>query len=35
MALAPMTPGIGVEWDMGAVNAKSVAEFTATMGGRA
>jgi len=35
MTLAPMTPGIGVERDLVGVSAKSVAEFTATIGGRA
>ena len=33
MALAPAAPGIGVEWDFDAVKAKSVAEFTRTIGG--
>ena len=33
MALAPSTPGIGVEWDLDTVKAKSVAEFTHTIGG--
>jgi L-alanine-DL-glutamate epimerase-like enolase superfamily enzyme len=31
MAVAPMTPGIGVEWDLDAVRAKSLAEFTNTL----
>src|SRR5271165_4299190 len=30
MALAPVAPGIGVEWDLDAVKAKSVPEFTRT-----
>jgi L-alanine-DL-glutamate epimerase-like enolase superfamily enzyme len=34
MALAPSTPGIGVEWDFDAVKAKSLAEFTRTLGGK-
>ncbi len=33
MAVAPMSPGIGVEWDFEAVKAKSLAEFTRTIGG--
>jgi len=33
MALAPSAPGIGVEWDKDKVKAKSVAEFTKTIGG--
>jgi L-alanine-DL-glutamate epimerase-like enolase superfamily enzyme len=28
MALAPNTPGIGIDWDWGAVKAKSIGEFT-------
>ncbi len=34
MALAPATPGVGVEWDLAAVAAKSVAEFTTSLGGQ-
>ncbi len=30
MAVAPMTPGIGVDWDLDALKAKSIAEFTRT-----
>ncbi len=30
MAVAPMTPGIGVEWDLNAVKAKSLPEFSRT-----
>jgi L-alanine-DL-glutamate epimerase-like enolase superfamily enzyme len=30
MAVAPATPGIGVDWDLDAVKAKSVPEFTRT-----
>ena len=33
MALAPSAPGIGVEWDLDKVKAKSLAEFTQTIGG--
>ena len=33
MALAPSVPGIGVEWDLDKVKAKSLAEFTQTIGG--
>jgi L-alanine-DL-glutamate epimerase-like enolase superfamily enzyme len=33
MAIAPAAPGIGVEWDFERVKAKSVAEFTRTIGG--
>ena len=33
MALAPSAPGIGVEWDFDKVKAKSLAEFTQTIGG--
>jgi L-alanine-DL-glutamate epimerase-like enolase superfamily enzyme len=33
MALAPPAPGIGVEWDLDKVKAKSLAEFTQTIGG--
>jgi L-alanine-DL-glutamate epimerase-like enolase superfamily enzyme len=33
MALAPSAPGIGVEWDLDRVKAKSLAEFTQTIGG--
>jgi L-alanine-DL-glutamate epimerase-like enolase superfamily enzyme len=33
MALAPVAPGIGVEWDFDAVKAKSLPEFTRTIGG--
>ena len=32
MALAPSAPGIGVEWDIDKVKAKSLAEFTQTIG---
>ena len=32
MALAPSAPGIGVEWDFDKVKAKSLAEFTQTIG---
>ena len=34
MALAPSTPGIGVEWDLDKVKTKSLAEFTRTIGGK-
>jgi L-alanine-DL-glutamate epimerase-like enolase superfamily enzyme len=34
MALAPSAPGIGVEWDLDKVKAKSVAEFTQRIGGK-
>ena len=34
MALAPATPGLGVEWDLDAVKARSVAEFTRTIGAK-
>jgi L-alanine-DL-glutamate epimerase-like enolase superfamily enzyme len=34
MALAPSSPGLGVEWSLDAVKAKSVAEFTRTLGGK-
>lgn len=34
MALAPSTPGIGVEWDNAAVKARSVAEHACILGGR-
>ena len=33
MALAPAAPGIGVEWDLDSLKAKSLAEFTQTIGG--
>jgi L-alanine-DL-glutamate epimerase-like enolase superfamily enzyme len=33
MALAPTSPGVGVEWDFEAVKKKSLAEFTRTIGG--
>ena len=33
-ALAPAAPGIGVEWDFDAVNAKSLPEFTRTIGAK-
>jgi L-alanine-DL-glutamate epimerase-like enolase superfamily enzyme len=32
MAVAPMTPGIGVEWDLDAVKARSVPEFSLAFG---
>ena len=32
MAIAPMTPGIGVEWDLDAVKAKSLPEFSLAFG---
>ena len=32
MAVAPMTPGIGVEWDIDAVRAKSLPEFSLAFG---
>ena len=32
MAVAPMTPGIGVEWDFGAAKAKSLPEFDLAFG---
>ena len=28
MAVAPMTPGLGVAWDLDAVRAKSLPEFS-------
>ena len=34
MALAPAAPGIGVEWDFDAVKAKSLPEFTRTIGAK-
>lgn len=34
LALAPSTPGIGVEWDLDKVKAKSLGEFTRTIGGK-
>jgi L-alanine-DL-glutamate epimerase-like enolase superfamily enzyme len=33
MALAPAAPGIGVEWDLDSLKAKSLAMFTQTIGG--
>ena len=33
MAIAPSLPGIGVEWDLDRVKAKSLSEFTQTIGG--
>jgi L-alanine-DL-glutamate epimerase-like enolase superfamily enzyme len=33
MALAPVAPGIGVDWDLDSLKARSVAEFTQTIGG--
>ena len=33
MALAPTVPGIGVEWDLDSLKARSVAEATQTIGG--
>jgi L-alanine-DL-glutamate epimerase-like enolase superfamily enzyme len=33
MAIAPSHPGIGVEWDLDRVKAKSLSEFTQTIGG--
>jgi L-alanine-DL-glutamate epimerase-like enolase superfamily enzyme len=33
MALAPSAAGIGVEWDLDKVKAKSLTEFTQTIGG--
>jgi L-alanine-DL-glutamate epimerase-like enolase superfamily enzyme len=33
MALAPVAPGIGVEWDFDVVKAKNLPEFTRTIGG--
>jgi L-alanine-DL-glutamate epimerase-like enolase superfamily enzyme len=32
MALAPSAPGVGVEWDLDKVKAKSLADFTRTIG---
>jgi L-alanine-DL-glutamate epimerase-like enolase superfamily enzyme len=32
LALAPAAPGIGVEWNFDAVKAKSLPEFTRTIG---
>jgi L-alanine-DL-glutamate epimerase-like enolase superfamily enzyme len=32
MAAAPMTPGIDVEWDLDAVKAKSLPEFSLAFG---
>jgi L-alanine-DL-glutamate epimerase-like enolase superfamily enzyme len=32
MAVAPMTPGIGVEWDLDAMRAKSLPEFSLALG---
>jgi L-alanine-DL-glutamate epimerase-like enolase superfamily enzyme len=32
MAVAPMSPGLGIEWDMAAVKAKSLAAHSATFG---
>jgi L-alanine-DL-glutamate epimerase-like enolase superfamily enzyme len=32
MAIAPMTPGVGVEWDLDAVKAKSLPEFSLAFG---
>ena len=34
MAVAPTTPGLGVEWDIEQVKARCVAEHTRTMGGK-
>ena len=31
MAVAPMTPGLGVEWDPDALKAKAIAEFETTI----
>jgi L-alanine-DL-glutamate epimerase-like enolase superfamily enzyme len=33
MALAPAAPGIGVEWDLDSLKAKTLAGFTQTIGG--
>ena len=31
MAVAPMSPGLGVEWDLDALKAKAIAEFETTI----